>query len=76
MIAALLLVLCAQQEIPNFREQLVDDQLDDLWHAGVADVNNDGKPDVLGLNGGPAYVVWYENPTWKKRIKIYFNEAK
>ena len=71
MIAALLLVLCAQQEIPNFREQLVD-----LWHAGVADVNNDGKPDVLGLNGGPAYVVWYENPTWKKRIKIYFNEAK
>jgi hypothetical protein len=69
-IAALLLVLCAQGEIPKFREQLVDDQLDDLWACGVADVNNDGKPDIIALNWNPAYVVWYENPTWKKRILI------
>ncbi len=70
MLALVAAFVFAQSELPKFREQLVDDQLDDLWHAGVADVNNDGKPDVLGLNWGPAYVVWYENPTWKKRVLI------
>jgi hypothetical protein len=41
-------------------------------------VNADGRPDLLALNWGPAYVVWYENPTpsaplgagWKRRVLI------
>lgn len=67
MIAALLVAGLAAQ---NWREQLVDDTLGDLWAMTVADVNSDGKPDLLALNWSPAYVVWYENPSWKKRILI------
>lgn len=67
MIAALLVASLAAQ---GWREQLVDDTLGDLWAMTVADVNADGKPDLLALNWSPAYVVWYENPSWKKRILI------
>jgi hypothetical protein len=68
--AALLWIVLAQDHLPEFREELVDDQLDDLWACTVADVNGDGKPDIVALNWGPAYVVWYENPTWKKHVLI------
>jgi hypothetical protein len=69
-ITALLLAFCAQAELPKFREQLVDDCLHDLWACAVADVNGDGKPDLLALEWDPPAVVWYENPTWKRRILI------
>src|SRR6185436_10613941 len=76
-IAALLLALCAQDG-PKFREQLVDDKLGDLWACSTADVDGDGKPDLLALSWEPSSVVWYENPTpsaplgasWKKHVLI------
>lgn len=64
------IAFCGQERIPKFREQLVDDTLGDLWACAVADVNGDGKPDILALSWGPPSVTWYENPTWKKRILI------
>jgi len=66
------LLLCgfAQEHIPRFREQVIDDKLHELWDMAVADVNADGKPDVLALSWGPPVVTWYENPTWKKRVLI------
>ncbi len=36
------------------------------YQVEVADVNGDGKPDVVALGGGTC--VWYQNPTWKKRV--------
>jgi hypothetical protein len=60
----------AQESPPRFREQLLDDALGDLWACTVADVNGDGKPDILALNWNPASVVWYENPSWEKHILV------
>jgi hypothetical protein len=60
----------AQVSPPRFREQLLDDGLADLWACAVADVNGDGKPDVLALNWNPASVVWYENPSWEKHVLV------
>jgi hypothetical protein len=68
--AILLLSLFFQERIPRFREEVVDESLEDLWACTVADVNGDGKPDIVALNWNPAYVVWYENPSWKRRILI------
>jgi hypothetical protein len=68
--AALLALLLAQERLPSFRGQVLDDALADLWAMSVADVNGDGRPDVLALNWEPAYVVWYENPGWKKHTLI------
>src|SRR5919197_935448 len=41
--------LLLAQQIPNFKEQVVD-------------------PDVGVVTEIPDQVVWYENPTWKRRV--------
>ena len=37
------------------------------YQVAVADVNGDGRPDILGLSAGQSIVEWYENPGWKAR---------
>ena len=41
-----------QERLPRFREQLVDDTLDDLWACAVADVNGDGRRVKIHWNEG------------------------
>jgi hypothetical protein len=50
-------VLCVREVIdPDFKGG---------YQVEVADVNGDGKPDVVALGGGTC--AWYENPLWIKR---------
>jgi len=35
------------------------------YQVAVADVNGDGRPDILALSTEESLVEWYENPTWK-----------
>ncbi|MGO8791090.1 MAG: FG-GAP-like repeat-containing protein [Terriglobia bacterium] len=35
------------------------------YQVAVADVNGDGRLDILGLSAGKSIVEWYENPSWK-----------
>jgi hypothetical protein len=37
------------------------------YQVAVADINADGKPDVVALSTEADRVDWYENPTWKRR---------
>jgi hypothetical protein len=37
------------------------------YQVAVADVNADGKPDVIALSTEADRVDWYENPGWKRR---------
>jgi hypothetical protein len=37
------------------------------YQVAVADVNGDGRLDILGLSSAKSIVEWYENPTWKPR---------
>ncbi|MBX6311526.1 MAG: VCBS repeat-containing protein [Isosphaeraceae bacterium] len=50
----------------RFERTVIDADLPGGYQVEVADVNGDGKPDVVALGGGTC--AWYENPTWKKRI--------
>jgi len=50
----------------EFARVVIDDNLPGAYQVEVADVNGDGKPDVVALGGGT--VAWYENPSWKKRV--------
>ena len=36
----------------------------------VADINHDGKPDVIALASGMPELVWYENPTWERHVIV------
>jgi len=54
--------------LPTFRMQEIDNKLGVGYAVLIADVNGDGKPDIIVVD--TTRVVWYENPTWKRRTII------
>jgi hypothetical protein len=40
-------------------------KIPDGYQVAVADVNGDGRPDILALSSVESIVEWHENPTWK-----------
>jgi len=38
------------------------------YQVVVADLNHDGKPDLIALASGMPELVWYENPTWERHV--------
>ena len=59
------LLLFAQSKI-EVERTVIDADFPGAYQVEVADVDGDGKPDVVAVGGGTC--AWYENPTWKKRI--------
>lgn len=70
MIAALLALACAQDVVPAFKEQTIDPEAGVGYALTIADINADGKPDVVVVTEQPDQVLWYENPTWKRRTVV------
>src|SRR5437762_7570814 len=50
-------------DIVRFRPQEIATDLTIGYAVAVADINGDGKPDIVVVD--KHRVVWYENPTWK-----------
>lgn len=38
------------------------------YQVVIADLNHDGKPDLIALASGMPELVWYENPTWERHV--------
>ena len=64
------LCLCGEfapaAETVSFERVVIDASFPGGYQVEVADVNGDGRPDVIGVGGGTC--AWFENPTWKKRV--------
>jgi hypothetical protein len=51
---------------PKFRAQTIDDKIQIGYGIAAADVDGDGKPDILLAD--KKQFAWYRNPTWEKFI--------
>jgi len=38
------------------------------YQVVIADLNKDGKPDIIALASGLPELLWYENPGWQKHV--------
>ena len=58
--------MAAAQGAIHFRAQEIQRDFGVVYAVLTADINGDGKPDVVAIN--PTQVVWFENPTWEKHV--------
>lgn len=63
---ALVLALFAAVPSPLFQRHPID-QVPGGYQVAVADLNRDGRPDVIALSTDTGQVDWYENPSWARR---------
>ena len=59
---------------PKFKVQEIATDLTVGYAVTVADINEDGKPDIVVVDS--ERVVWYENPTWKVHTVISKGKTK
>src|SRR5215471_13760635 len=65
-ILPLLLAAASAQGAIRFREEEIQRDFGVVYAVLTADINGDGKPDVVAIN--PTQVAWFENPTWEKHV--------
>jgi len=68
--AGLLIFSCALHAAgpARFVEHTIATGLKGGYQVVVADLNRDGKPDIIALASGMPDLVWYENPTWERHV--------
>jgi hypothetical protein len=64
--ALIAITLSSAPAVAGFRMQEIGTGLDVVYAVNVADMNRDGKPDVVAINNTTA--MWFENPSWKKHV--------
>ena len=54
----------------KFESKTIADDLRGGYQVVVADLNRDGKPDLIALASGIEELVWFENPTWTRHVLV------
>ena len=52
----------------TFVEHTIASDLRGGYQVVVADLNHDGKPDLIALASGMRELVWFENPGWQRHV--------
>jgi hypothetical protein len=52
----------------RFVTHTIDGELTSGYQPVVADLNRDGRPDVIGLSTRIGELAWYENPGWERHV--------
>ncbi|GAA2526606.1 VCBS repeat-containing protein [Pilimelia columellifera] len=53
---------------PRFTTTVVDADPQDGYWVQAVDIDGDGRPDLVASGLTRGEVVWYQNPTWQKRV--------
>ena len=64
----LTLPLIAAEPPARFTEHTIANGLRRGYQVVAADLNRDGKPDLIALASGMPELVWYENPSWERHV--------
>jgi hypothetical protein len=56
------------QELPRFREQTITRTVKFGYQLVAADLNRDGKKDLIAIDEQATEVAWFENPTWERHV--------
>jgi hypothetical protein len=51
-----------------FTEHTIASDLKGGYHLVAADLNHDGRPDLIALASGMSELAWYENPGWQRHV--------
>lgn len=62
------LALSAPPQPVTFSPHLVTLGLTGGYQVVAADLNRDGRPDLIALASGMSELVWYENPDWLRHV--------
>jgi hypothetical protein len=54
----------------GFIAHQIDTGLTGGYQVVIADLNRDGKPDIIALGTGLKELRWYENPDWEKHVLV------
>src|SRR5436305_147436 len=53
---------------PAVVEHTIATDLKGGYQVVVADLNHDGRPDLIALASGLHELIWYENPGWERHV--------
>ena len=56
--------------VPLFTAHLIDTGLAGGYQVVIADMNRDGRPDIVAVASGLHEVRWYENPGWQPHVIV------
>lgn len=54
----------------KFSPHIIAGDLNDGYQVISADLNRDGKPDLIALGEQMTELVWYENPEWQRHVIV------
>src|SRR3954454_19355562 len=71
---AFVLVLCAATlpagEFPSWSAVTITDSLKMGYQLVAADLNRDGRPDLIAVDERGTELAWFENPSWQRHVII------
>lgn len=65
---AVLALLSCSLMAAEFREHTIASDLKGGYQVVAADLNRDGKPDLIALASNLSELVWFENPGWQRHV--------
>src|SRR5689334_6861380 len=70
----LLLLLCATAssaaELPSFHDVTIADSLKMGYQLVAADLNHDGRTDLIAVDERGTELAWFENPSWQRHVIV------